>query len=511
MSANQSLREQTASGLSWRFLTEVAQVVLQFGVGVLLARLLPPEDFGLVGLALIVINFGRIVSDLGLAESIVQYKHLARRHVRVGFTCSVLLGLLVTGCTYALAPLIADFFRDERITSLLRFIGISFFFTGLSIVAEALLRRRMNFKLLMIVEILSYGLGYGLVAVSLALAGFGEWSLAWGVVVQSVVNALLAYGLVRHAVRPLAALEAFKDLAGFGLGSSLTRIVNYFARKGDFFVVGRLLGPGPLGLYTRAYQTMKSPLGYSGHVLSKVLFPAVSRIQEETERVRSAYAKAISMTSLVTAPVLAIMFVLAPEIVIGLFGEQWEGAIRPLRILTVFGLFRTTYHVAAVFIKSRGFIYRLLAIQVVYAASVLGGTWVSAGRWGIEGVALAVGGSILIMWGLVTMVTNRITGTTTRQLVDMYVPGVVLTGLTLAFCLICRYAFLYVGFPDLLVLVCSVISTLLLVLGALHILPALIIHPITQVLNQMLEQEVFSDRITDFLYRLLPLSRTELA
>jgi PST family polysaccharide transporter len=489
MSNDQDLRERTVAGLNWRFLTVVFQFAFQFGIGVLLARLLPPEDFGLVGLALIVIGFGRIVNDLGLAEAIVQREDLTNRHIRVGFTSSVLLGLGLTACMYGVAPFAADALRDSRVTPLLRFIGVSFFFSGFSIVGEALLKRRLRFKQLMYVELISFVLGYGAVAIVLALSGFGEWSLAWGHLAQKVINSVLAYAAVRHALTPLFARTEFMQLASFGTGSTLLKIFNYAARQGDYFVIGRLLGPDPLGLYTRAYQLMKKPLTYTGQVLSSVLFPAVSRIQGEEEKVREAYAKAISVTAVVVLPSMVMFMIFAPEIVVGLYGEKWTGAIVPLQVLAAFGLFRTVYHVGGAFMKAHGHVYRLFFFQIVYASCVIGGTWVGATSGGINGAALAVGGAITVMYLMVVSATNILTSTSVTRFLKMHVPSLITSVPTAAFGLGSQWALNQFALPRLVVFVAGSLLTGGGLVLFFRIAPHALIRPVSQIVRYVIEQE----------------------
>lgn len=499
MSADQDLRSRTIAGINWRFLTVVVQFALQFGIGVLLARLLPPEDFGLVGLALIVIGFGRIINDLGLAESIIQRDELSDRHIRVGFTFSVVLGGLLAVGMYGIAPIAATFLGDARVTPLLRFIGISFFFSGFGIAGEALLRRRLHFKQLMVVELISYALGYGGVAITLALNGFGEWSLAWGHLVQRILNSLLAYGAVRHPLRPLAARKEFKQLASFGAGSSLLQIFNYVALQGDYFVVGRVLGAGPLGLYTRAYQLMQKPLNYTAHVLSSVLFPAVSRIQYQEERVRAVYSKAISATTMIVLPSMIMLVVLAPEIVIGLYGENWAGTIIPLQVLAGFGIFRTTYHIAGAFVKARGFIYRLFFLQVIYAGSVIGGAWLGAVWGGINGAAVAVGLAITLMYVMVVTTANLITSTRLKAFLRMHLPALIVSTPTLIFGVCSRWAFLNAGLPALLVFVAASASTALGLMLFFLFAPAAVLEPVREVVRSVMEGEALPDSISAFL------------
>ena len=489
MSDDQGLRERTVAGLNWRFVTVVFQFAFQFGIGVLLARLLPPEDFGLVGLALIVIGFARIINDLGLAEAIVQREDLTNRHIRVGFTSSVLLGIGLTACMYGVAPVAADILKDDRVTPLLRFIGVSFFFSGFSIVGEALLKRRLRFKQLMFVELISFVLGYGAVAITLALNGFGEWSLAWGHLMQKVINSALAYAAVRHSLKPLFARTEFMQLANFGAGSTLLKIFNYAARQGDYFVIGRLLGPDPLGLYTRAYQLMKKPLTYTGQVLSSVLFPAVSRIQGEEEKVREAYGKAISVTAVLVLPSMLMFVIYAPEIIVGLYGAKWTGAIIPLQVLAAFGLFRTVYHVAGAFIKAHGHVYRLFFFQVVYAGCVVAGAWIGAEQGGINGAALAVGGAITIMYAMVITAANILTSTSATEFLRMHVPSLITSVPTAVFGLGSQWALNQFDLPALIVFIGGSLLTGGGLILFFRVAPHVLIRSVSRIVSEVVEQE----------------------
>jgi O-antigen/teichoic acid export membrane protein len=484
--------------------TVATQFLLQMGVAIVLARLLPPEDFGLIGLALIAINFGRIVSDLGLAQSMIQREELTSRQIRVGFTSSTLLGCAVAGCVFLIAPWFAGFFSEPRITDVLRVISGTFVFIGIGITSEALLKRRLEFSRLMAVEITSYGLGYGLVAVGMALAGYGVWSLVGGTLAQASLKTFVAYSLVRHPALPLLRGREFGQLASFGIGASLHKLFNFFARKGDYFVIGHLMGAAPLGLYERAYRTMEGPLAQTGHVLATVLFPAVSRIQKDVPRVRSAYGKAMSMTSLVILPVMVMMILLAEELIVGLLGDKWQGAVQPFRILCAFGLFRATYHVAGSFVKATGRIYRLVLLQIVYAGLILGGTWIACSRFGLEEAALAVGLAITVMYLMQVAVANSAVRMPIVDFLALHAAPLVAGALTAAICAALRQALVALAAPRLVVLGAVVPLTPVLLVASLHLLPRAVVRPVTSLLHEVLDQGVLPAAFAEKLRRLLP-------
>ncbi|PSQ88904.1 MAG: hypothetical protein BRD30_06360, partial [Bacteroidetes bacterium QH_2_63_10] len=250
-----------------------------------------------------------------------------------------------------------------------------------------------------------------------------------------------------------------------------------------------LLGPDPLGLYTRAYQLMKKPLTYTGQVLSSVLFPAVSRIQGEEEKVREAYAKAISVTAVVVLPSMVMFMIFAPEIVVGLYGEKWTGAIVPLQVLAAFGLFRTVYHVGGAFMKAHGHVYRLFFFQIVYASCVIGGTWVGATSGGINGAALAVGGAITVMYLMVVSATNILTSTSVTQFLKMHVPSLITSVPTAAFGLGSQWALNQFALPRLVVFVAGSLLTGGGLVLFFRIAPHALIRPVSQIVRYVIEQE----------------------
>jgi PST family polysaccharide transporter len=427
--ASDDLRSQAVTGLGWRGVTVVFKVIFQFGVGVVLARLLPPEDFGLVGLAMIVIGLGEMFADLGVGPALIQRKNITQAHVRTGFTVSVVVSLLLTSSVWVGAPLIADLLGDERLTAVLGFLSLVFLFNGFGVAARSLLQRDLNFRYVMWVDVSSYLLGYASVGVALAMWDYGVWSLVWASLAQSFLSTILAYLLTLHTVRPLLRRKEIAELGSFGFGVSMERLVNYFALQGDYIVTGRILGAHALGLYTRAYNLMKMPLTHFVRVIADVMFPAASQIQNQQHRMRRVYVRTIGVIAFVTLPVMTGVLVLAPQFIVGVFGEKWEDAVVPLQILSLSGFGRAVYHGASIFVKARGRIYPLVMCQVVYALAVLSGAYAGAGLWGINGVAVAVALAIFLMFGLTLYLANRVTNTPLRQIVRSVQPGAVLASI----------------------------------------------------------------------------------
>lgn len=402
-----SLSGRTATAAQWRFGLSATQAAFQFGVGIVLARLLPPEDFGLLALAMIVAGFARFASNLGLAPAIIQRAELTDRHVRVAFTLSVVLGLAVFGVIFALAPLSAPLFQNDRVPDVLRGISVMFVATGLGNTAGALLRRDLDFRRIFWIVNISDLLGYGLLSVVLAFSGYGVWSLVIGTVTQKVLESALLLFTTGHSLKPLVSLEETRDITGYGVGFTLGGLAEYLGRTGDNFVTGRWLGSHALGIYSRAYGLMMLPQDYLSSIIEQVLFPAFSEVQEDRSRLGTAYLLAVQLVTLIAAPVMVGMVVAAPHMIVGLYGEKWSATVLPLQILCAVGSLRAIYPLAGSVARATGDVYPFFWRAIGYTVLVLGGAYVGT-RWGVPGVAGAVAGAVLFVYLAMAQLSLRL-------------------------------------------------------------------------------------------------------
>ena len=308
-----TLSRRAFTGGQWRVASLGVQGVLHLVVGVVLARLLLPADFGLAALALIVIGFATMVGDVGVGAAVMQRLVVTTAHLRVAFTLSVLAGVVIAGALFGIAPLIAILAKSPAVTPVLRVQSIVFIATGVGTVARALLQRRLDFRRLFAVDLISYLLGYALIAIGGALLGFGVWSLVFGSLVQSWLASVLSAVSARAPVKPLIAKQEMRDLLGFGVGVTVNGVIAYVGRNGDNFLVGRFLGTTALGLYSRAFNFMMLPINYLTSVIPTILIPAFAEIQLDKARVGRGYLMGVQTAALITAPVMVWIIVSAPH------------------------------------------------------------------------------------------------------------------------------------------------------------------------------------------------------
>ena len=433
------LSQRIGAATRWRLAGSAIGALLQLAVGAVLARVLSPADFGVMALALSVLSITRPLGDLGIGNAIVQRAELTERHVRTGFTVSVLFGVVLAGIVALTAPLGSLLMQDASVAPVLRVLSLGFLVGGAATVPGALLRRQLDFKRPFIVETASYLAGYGGVALVLAQSGFGVWSLVWGGLTQTLLSTVAQVALVGLPRPPALGAREAADLLHVGLGMTLNGCVNILALNADNLVVGRWLGPAPLGLYSRAYTLMTLPLTHAAHTLSSVLFPAFALVQGDRERLRRGYLLATRVTALVAAPAMVTLGIGAPHLVHSLYGAQWIGAVAPLQVLCVAGYFRALYHLCGAVVQAVGWVYRELRRQAVYAILTFGGALAGA-SYGLAGVAAGVGVAILYMYFAQGSLALQATGTSWRDYFRVQIGALGLAAVTAAAALVARFA-----------------------------------------------------------------------
>lgn len=398
-----NLKNKTINGLLWMFSGSVVQAILQVIVLMVLSRLIAPEDFGVINAALIVISFSTVFSMLGVGPAIIQKKELNTNHIRTAYTVSVVLGLVFFVLCFLTAPIIASFFKIDELSIVLKFLSIIFILNGLSIISEALISRNLMFNKLVRVQVISY-IVYGSISSMLGFLGFGVWALAIGQVSQVMTKMIMCNLLYRHDKKLVIKVKELKELLYFSGGFSIGKINNQIALQGDNIMVGRTLGPEQLGLYGRAYELITMPATLFGKTLDKVLFPAMSAIQNNNKKLSKVYLNGISLTSILVMPISVILFLSSNEIILLLFGSQWEGVSEPFGILVLALYFRTGYKISDSLVRAKGAVYLRAWRQGIYAFLVIMGSYIGH-FYGVVGVSLGVSIAIVINYILMAVLS----------------------------------------------------------------------------------------------------------
>lgn len=415
----------------WTFSGTGVQVGIQLLATMALGRLLTPAEFGLMAAATVVIGFSQIVSQVGVGPAIIQRRELDPTHVRVAVTISFTLGVLLGAIVWFGSPWIAAFYRMPEVEPVLRVVAFLFPLDGLNTVAKSLLTRELRFRLYIALDVAAYVLGYALVAVLLAWYGYGVWALAIAHLGQVIVRAIAMYLATRHSVRPSLNLRAARDLLSFGFGHSMAQIGTALSQQGDNLVVGRWLGPTALGIYGRAYHLMVLPASAFGRIINRVLFPVMSQVQDQRERLANGYERALAIVALISLPLSAFLWVVAPEFIAVVLGPAWGAVVLPFRLFSISLLFRMSSKISDACTKAAGEVYVRALLQYAYAAMVVGGAIVGQ-RWGVGGVAVAVSIAMGFNWLSMAWLGRSVTGLSWLRFARAQVPAALLAAVIAA-------------------------------------------------------------------------------
>ena len=425
-STKQNVSRKTIKGFFWSFFGTGFQAILRIIILMILSRLLNPLDFGIASVATIIIGFTNIVTDLGINAVLIQRPVITRNHIRAGFTISILFGGFLAIILWIAAPIISSFFRMDQLATILRVIVIGIPVESFSCVSGALIARDLQFKRLAIMQVVTYGLGYGGVGVILSILGFGVWALIGATLGQAILYSVITFTLHPFSLKPKIDKIIFKEFLFFGGGFTVAQIGNYVATNGDNLVVGRFLGAVDLGLYGRAYQLMSMPAQLIGSSIDTVMFPILARLQDDLVYVKSVFRRAVLLIALLIIPLSVIVIILAPEIIILLLGESWRGAIVPFQILTAGMFFRTAYKMSDSLTRALGAVYSRAWRQWVYSAAVIIGAL--AGQfWGVRGVAFGVLIALTIHFALNTSLSLKLIAMTWIEFLKTQFPAICLS------------------------------------------------------------------------------------
>lgn len=331
-----TLGTKALRGIKWVSLSTVVSKSFQAVVLIVLARVLSPQDFGLVGIALIVTTIVSIFQDLGLSSALIQRKDRTEDAANIIFITSIIFGIFWYVMVYFLAPSAAYFFHNEEITLVLRVMGLSFLIVPFGSVQNALLRREFYFKRIFYLNLIP-AVVPGTLSMILAFLGFSYWSLVFANLVSSLLNVVVLWLIVPWKPSFHYELTLTKDLLRFGGTVTFHNIITWILNNFDHILVGKWLGISTLGIYRVGFRIARMPIEYTTANFSKVLYPAFCKIQDQPSQLINLFLKTLKYISLLTIPSGIGIALTANLSVPILLGEKWNSLIPVIQILAVWG------------------------------------------------------------------------------------------------------------------------------------------------------------------------------
>jgi len=373
------LKGRSVQGGAVTMAAQGTRFFLQMGSTAVLARLLTPQDFGLIAMVTAVTGFVMMFKDMGLSMATVQKAEINHGQISTLFWINVGLSLCFMVVTAAIAPAIAWFYGEPRLTWITLALAGGFIFGGFTIQHQALLRRQMQFRALAVVEIISMLVGI-LAAIIAACYGAGYWSLVIMHLATAIAGAIAVW--VACGWRPGLPVRrsGVHEMLAFGGNLTGSRVTNYFARNADNLLIGKFWGSGPLGLYSKAYGLLLLPIRQITGPITAVAIPALSRLQNDPEQYRRYYYRAISTIAFITMPLVAMLAALSGEIIRIVLGNQWTDSAIIFKILAV-AAFRqpVTSTIGWVYVSlgqtKRMMHFGLIKTPIIIACFIIGLPW----------------------------------------------------------------------------------------------------------------------------------------
>lgn len=381
----EELRQRIASGLGWKAFSQVTGQIARVVVGLLLARLLTPSEFGLAAMALTFSGLTLVFTDLSLGAALVQRRSITEEDRSTVFWTTVGTGVACTAAGVLLAVPIANLFNEPGVRWLIVAESFCFVIVALSATQAALMTRAMAFRGLELRDVGGTLVGSA-VALGLAFSGFGAWAIIGQSLAAAAASTILLWTFATWRPRFMFSRQSLRDCGGFGIklfGSKLMGVVNTYA---DNLLVGRYLGAAALGMYAVAYNVMFNPVSRLITPIQGVLIPVFSRLQDEPARLGQAWLRGSRLMAFAAFPAFAGMIAVAPDFIPVVLGKKWDEAVPVVQLLCIAGALQAVQTLQHSVLQARGKAGTLLRFMIT--SSVLNVTAFAFGlRWGITGVA----------------------------------------------------------------------------------------------------------------------------
>ena len=391
-----TLKSKVLSGTRWVVLANVVRQLLNIGSMVVFARLLSPDDFGAFAIVMMFAAFLLLFSDMGTGAVLIHINEPSDLLLSSLLYFNILVGIALFFILYLSSGIIAQFFHLPILDPLLELLAINFIILSFSIVQKALFQKKLDFKILTILETSSLFISIA-VGIMMALNGFGVYSLVVQILISSLILTAMLWYYSTWKPKLLFSITEIKRVFSYIANLTGFSFVNYFASNADNFLIGKFLGSHSLGVYSLAYKIMLFPLQQISQTLLRVLFPAFSQIKDDNEKFKRAYLKVIFFISLVSFPLMMGLVAVSDVFVSVVFGEKWNNLAILLSILAPIGMLRSVSTTLGSIYLAKGTTDRMFWIGSIGAFVMVVGI-IAGLPFGVEGVAYGLVLANIIMF-----------------------------------------------------------------------------------------------------------------
>ena len=332
--AEENLKSQTKKGLYWKFADQLSGYGMQFLVGIFMARMLSPSDYGITALPAVFLAVGGIFASAGFGTAMVRKPELTDEDLSTAFYYSLGVGIFIYALLWFCSPLIAAFYNIPVLTPLIRVTSLSFLYGPLSTPQNIILQRNLDFKtptkVSVIVRVIS-----AVVGIYMAYMGYGVWALTISALIAGVASMLILYWYVRWYPKTGWSKESFRYLWGFGNKYMGSQILDTIYNNITPIVIGKFFSVSDLGMYNRANGYAEMPSKNVHGVISSVTYPVLAKVQDDKERLSSGYIRMLKVTGFIVFPMMAGLAALAKPLIVVMITEKWLPCVILLQLICI--------------------------------------------------------------------------------------------------------------------------------------------------------------------------------
>lgn len=383
-----NLKQKTISGFTWSFIESIIGQGITFFVGIILARLLSPQEFGLIGMLTIFIALSQLLTDSGFSHALIRKQNCTQQDYSTVFYFNIVLGISLYILLFIAADTISIFFREPILKPLIRVIGLAIIINSFTIIQNTLLTKQINFKLQAKISVVSFFIS-GIISIYMAYTGWGVWSLVALTLFKHSINSVLLWFWNKWKPLWCFSKKSFVELFSFSGKLFVTQLIDALYRNLYYVIIGKYFSAAELGYYTRAEQFQSLPSVNLQGIIGRVSYPVLATMQNDTPRLRDTYKKLIRSTMLITFVLMLGMAASAKPMILSLVGEKWEPCIIYLQLLCFVGIFYplSALNLNILYVKGRSDLaLRIEIIKKVLFVPV----FVLAVMWGIKVMILSM-------------------------------------------------------------------------------------------------------------------------
>lgn len=414
------LSRRAAAGFSWLFSGAVIQSLSAILVLSVLARLIEPIEFGRFGSAMIIVGLFQLISRTGMGAAIIHFEDITNNLEYTANFLTLINGTFMMLILFIFADNISQMLSIAGGADLIKILSVSCILAAISEIPTAILMRQLNYKLIARIRLTSFIFGYGLPSILMAFLDFGVWALVGGILGQLFLTAALLLSVTKMVWLFKILSSDVKNLIRYSTGITVTNIVNYIATQADNFIIAKYLGANALGIYGRAYSILMTPVSVLGTTLDTTIFPALARINQNTDLQSKVIFNLTYATVLVILPVSVVMVISAEEIVLVVLGPNWLEVIPVFQILALSMAFRSGYKVFDSYCKATGKVYELAIRHKLYMILVVAGCFIGK-NYGLMGVAYAITTANILHYAAMAQLSFRNSHYTIFDFLKIYI------------------------------------------------------------------------------------------